>query len=77
VKERLRQNTQWALERGIFGVPTFVVGDELFWGHDAFDMLLDYLADRPWFETTTMRAADTLPVGVMRERAGGGAKPAR
>jgi 2-hydroxychromene-2-carboxylate isomerase len=76
VKERLRQNTQWALERGVFGVPTFIVGEELFWGHDAFDMALDYLADRPWFESTTMRAADTLPVGVMRERARG-VKPAR
>ena len=77
VKERLRQNTQWALERGVFGVPTFIVGEELFWGHDAFDMALDYLADRPSFETPAMRAADTLPVGVMRERVGDGVKPAR
>jgi 2-hydroxychromene-2-carboxylate isomerase len=77
VKERLRQNTQWAIERGVFGVPTFVIGEELFWGHDAFDMTLDYLADRSWFESATMRAADALPVGITRERAGGGVKPAR
>ena len=23
-----------AVERGVFGVPTFVVGGEIFWGHD-------------------------------------------
>lgn len=41
IKERLRENTSWAISRGIFGVPTLVVGPELFWGHDAFDMALD------------------------------------
>lgn len=77
VKERLRQNTQWAIERGVFGVPTFVIGEELFWGHDAFDMTLDYFADRSWFESAAMCGADTLPVGITRERAGSGVKPAR
>jgi len=33
-KEQLRQQTERALRLGIFGAPTFVVGDELFWGHD-------------------------------------------
>lgn len=28
-----------ALEQGIFGVPTFVIGDELFWGHDRIDFV--------------------------------------
>jgi 2-hydroxychromene-2-carboxylate isomerase len=68
VKERLRANTQWAIERGVFGVPTFLIGDELFWGHDAFDMALEYLADRARFETPAMLAADTVPVGVERVR---------
>ena len=74
---RLRDNTEWACARGIFGVPTLVIGEELFWGHDAFDMTLDYLVDRPWFESATMRAADALPVGITRERAGSALKPAR
>jgi 2-hydroxychromene-2-carboxylate isomerase len=34
VKERLRANTDEAVARGAFGAPTFVVGDELFWGND-------------------------------------------
>jgi 2-hydroxychromene-2-carboxylate isomerase len=40
VKQRLRQNTEWAITQGIFGVPTFLIGDEIFWGHDSFDMLI-------------------------------------
>src|ERR1700676_577794 len=38
VKQKLRDNTNWAIERGVFGVPTLIIGDETFWGHDAFEM---------------------------------------
>src|SRR5262249_31918544 len=34
VKDRLRANTDAAVERGVFGVPTFFVGDEMFVGND-------------------------------------------
>jgi 2-hydroxychromene-2-carboxylate isomerase len=34
VKDRLRENTREAYERGVRGVPTIAVGDELFSGHD-------------------------------------------
>ena len=34
VKERLAANTQWAFERGAFGIPSFLVGDELYFGKD-------------------------------------------
>lgn len=33
-KQRLRNQTQRALDLGIFGAPSFCVGDELFWGND-------------------------------------------
>jgi 2-hydroxychromene-2-carboxylate isomerase len=36
-KDRLRAATDEAVARGIFGAPTFLVGDELFWGHDRLD----------------------------------------
>jgi 2-hydroxychromene-2-carboxylate isomerase len=68
LKQRLRENTDWACSRGIFGVPTLVIGEELFWGHDAVDMALDYLASRAAFEDAAMRAVDTLPIGVVRKR---------
>jgi 2-hydroxychromene-2-carboxylate isomerase len=68
VKQRLRDNTDWAIALGTFGVPTLVIGRELFWGHDAFGMALDYLKAPGAFEDQQMQAADTLPVGVVRRR---------
>jgi len=68
VKQRLRENTDWAIARGVFGVPTLVIGEETFWGHDAFAMALDYLADPTWFARAEMRAVDSMPVGVQRAR---------
>lgn len=68
VKQRLRENTDWAIARGVFGVPTLVIGEELFWGHDAFEMALDYLADPAVFHTEQMRVIERLPVGVKRAR---------
>ena len=34
VKERLMANTQSSFERGAFGIPTFFIGDEIFFGKD-------------------------------------------
>ena len=36
-KLRLRANTETAAARGIFGAPTFFVGDEMFWGNDRLE----------------------------------------
>ncbi len=69
VKQTLRKNTEWAISRGVFGVPTFVIGDELFWGHDAFDMALDYLRDPAPFNDDEMKRIEDLPVGAARSRA--------
>jgi 2-hydroxychromene-2-carboxylate isomerase len=43
-KLRLREQTAAAMARGIFGAPTFFVGDEMFWGNDRLDDALDYCA---------------------------------
>lgn len=40
----LAQSTDAALERGVFGVPTMMVGDEMFWGKDRLDFMEDELA---------------------------------
>jgi 2-hydroxychromene-2-carboxylate isomerase len=66
LKQRLRDNTAWASARGVFGVPTLVIGQELFWGHDAFDMALEHLRHPAAFRDPDMQAADTLPIGVTR-----------
>jgi 2-hydroxychromene-2-carboxylate isomerase len=66
IKQQLRANTDWAIQQGIFGVPTLVVGGEFFWGQDAVEMALDYLRSPQVFDDEEMRAVDTLPVGARR-----------
>ena len=44
-RARLKGQTERAAELGIFGAPTFVVGNELFWGHDRMDQALDWAAE--------------------------------
>ena len=39
VKERLKQVTGEAMERGVFGAPTFLVDEEMFWGGDRLEQL--------------------------------------
>jgi 2-hydroxychromene-2-carboxylate isomerase len=68
IKQKLRQNTDWAISRGVFGVPTFVIENEIFWGHDAFDMVLEYLNDPGPFQDAEMAKIETLPVGIVRPR---------
>lgn len=36
---RLESNTQAAADRGVFGSPTFIVGDDIFFGNDRLDFL--------------------------------------
>ena len=35
----LERNTDEALRRGVFGVPSYLVGDEIFWGQDRLPLL--------------------------------------
>jgi 2-hydroxychromene-2-carboxylate isomerase len=46
IKSQLRKLTDDAIKRGVFGVPTMEVGDELFWGYDDFPYLEMHLAGR-------------------------------
>lgn len=39
VKDKLRQTTEVAYQRGVFGVPFVFVGDEPFWGQDRIDQI--------------------------------------
>jgi len=43
VKQKLRHVTDEAMQRGVFGAPTFVVGDEMFWGGDRVGDLARFL----------------------------------
>lgn len=67
VKEKLKQNTENAVTDGVFGVPTLVVKDELFWGGDATDMMLDFLTNPTLFETSEMKRISEMPMGKTRK----------
>ncbi len=67
VKEALRRGTEEAAERGVFGVPTFAIGDELFWGFDATDLVLDYLDDPAAFATGEYARIADLPIAQARK----------
>lgn len=68
VKEALRRNGEEAIARNVFGVPTLVVGDELFWGVDATDMCRAYLRRDPVFAAIEMKRLDDLPQAARRNR---------
>jgi 2-hydroxychromene-2-carboxylate isomerase len=66
VKAQLRTNTESAINAGVFGVPTFVSGGELFWGDDATDMFLEFMASPNLFEDDEMVRLSTMPMGMTR-----------
>jgi 2-hydroxychromene-2-carboxylate isomerase len=41
-KERLKAQTEEAMRRGIYGAPSFFVGDELFWGNDRLEQAIKW-----------------------------------
>ena len=67
VKEALKKSTEEAARRGVFGVPTFAIGDELFWGLDATDLVLDYLNDPGLLETGEYARIADLPIAQARK----------
>ncbi|MEZ5654116.1 MAG: DsbA family protein [Burkholderiaceae bacterium] len=75
VKAALRSNGERAVAAGVFGVPTLVVDDQVFWGDDATDMARAYLQSRadagpagaaPAWPAEAMHAAQSLPEGPAR-----------
>jgi 2-hydroxychromene-2-carboxylate isomerase len=44
IKERLKARTEQARARGIFGAPSFIAGDELFWGNDRLEEAIGHAA---------------------------------
>ena len=66
IKLQLKKNTEDAIAKGIFGVPSFAVDDKLFWGLDALPMLRDYLQGDDWFEGAGWESARQVSAGVSR-----------
>jgi 2-hydroxychromene-2-carboxylate isomerase len=66
VKAQLKANTEEAIAKGLFGVPTFEVDGKLFWGLDALPMLRDYLTQHAWFAGEDWAHAASIAQGVRR-----------
>jgi 2-hydroxychromene-2-carboxylate isomerase len=67
VKTALRKNTEGAAARGVFGVPSFVVDGEVFWGADSIEFLKAFLADPATVRNAEMRRLDELPAAAARK----------
>ena len=65
-KDELRRNTDEAAAKGVFGVPSFVVDGEVFWGADSIDFLNAFLRNRNLFKADEMRRVDGLPLAATR-----------
>lgn len=64
VKSRLRQNTEEAIERGVFGVPTMMVNGQCYWGLDSLPMLKAHLQGDAALVEEDNRARMVLPFGA-------------
>jgi 2-hydroxychromene-2-carboxylate isomerase len=67
IKACLRERTEHAIGRGVFGVPTLLAGDELFWGSDRVDDALDHLEGRLQVDPAQVAAILARP-GIRRSR---------
>jgi 2-hydroxychromene-2-carboxylate isomerase len=67
VKDLLKKNTEEAAARGVFGVPSFVIDGEVFWGADAIDFVNAFLRDPATVRNEEMLRAARLPIGAARK----------
>lgn len=66
VKAALQANFELAMAQQVFGVPTLAIGEELFWGADAHEFAMDYLAHPGMFDEGELGRLGHLPVGLSR-----------
>ena len=64
VKAQLITNTNQAKLDGAFGIPALIVNQHCFWGVDAIDWTLDYLARPGMFEEASYAYAGNVPNGL-------------
>ena len=74
IKSALRRETDAAIERGVFGVPTLAVGSELFWGVDATDMALEYMNAGGRYADPEYARVGQLPAAAARDAGRGATK---
>ena len=70
IKMQLRIETQAAIDAGVYGVPTFAIDGELFWGDDCTDLVLEVLADPEMLQRDELGRVADLQMGVTRTARG-------
>jgi 2-hydroxychromene-2-carboxylate isomerase len=68
VKQKLRLQTENAIAAGVFGVPSFLVDGEIFWGADRLHFLKAYLQGKLATDTTALEAILARPRAADRAR---------
>jgi 2-hydroxychromene-2-carboxylate isomerase len=68
IKARIRADTDDAVARGMFGVPTMLVDDQMFWGCDSLPHLAHYLAHGDVVPATMIETWENLPASAVRSR---------
>ena len=63
-KQELRANTEQAIAEGVYGVPTFVVDTERFWGLDQMEMLSEWFANQDEMTQISTKRFTTFPSGL-------------
>lgn len=69
VRDQLKAHTENAIAQGVFGVPSYAVDGQVFWGLDALPMLRSCLMDDAWFSGPQWNAAAQLPSGIPARKA--------
>jgi 2-hydroxychromene-2-carboxylate isomerase len=68
VKDQLRLNTEAAVKNGVYGVPTFLIEDQIFWGDDMFELMLEWLNGSPFMAEPESQRIMALPPASERKR---------
>ena len=63
-KQELRANTEQAIAEGVYGVPTFVVDTERFWGLDQMEMLSEWFANQDEMTQISTKRFTKFPSGL-------------
>ena len=69
VRDQLKAHTDSAIAQGVFGVPSYAVDGQVFWGLDALPMLRSCVAGDACFSGPQWDAAAQLPSGIPARKA--------
>lgn len=67
IKESIKKNTDDAVSKNIFGVPSFIVDQEMFWGYDRLCHVEDYLLGKLSLDHSLLENILSRPRGADRK----------